>query len=43
MDYNLFINQRSSKVIPTLERGDADIYSYSLDPPMIEAVITQER
>jgi hypothetical protein len=43
LDYNAFISQKSSKVIPRLERGDAEIYSYSLDPPMIEAVITHER
>lgn len=43
LDYNTFIHQRSSKVIPRLERGDAEIYSYSLDPPMIEAVITHDR
>ena len=43
LDYNTFIRQKSSKVIPILDRGDVEIYSYSLDPPMIEAVITQER
>jgi hypothetical protein len=43
LDYNTFKLQRSSKVIPRLERGDAEIYSYSLDPPMIEAVITHDR
>lgn len=43
MDYNTFIRQKSSKVIPTLEKGDTEIYSYSLDPPMIEAVLTHER
>jgi len=41
IDYNDFIKSKSSKVVPIFNSNGLTIYSYEIDPPVIECILTE--
>lgn len=43
VDYRDFANSRSSKMIPSVTYPSAEVFSYSLDPKMVDCILSDEK